>query len=105
MTEKKSGGSRKIGRWKRKPSNLRYKDSKRSEKNKIRSITKDLYRRVLLVCRKEYANDKSWRDLTNRQMVKADILKEVRAQFTANKHHNHFTNNHISVWARAIISN
>lgn len=40
MADKKSGGGKKIGRWKRTPSNVGYKAQDRRGKNKRRKATK-----------------------------------------------------------------
>lgn len=39
MADKKSGGGKKIGRWKRTPSNVRYKAQDRCGKNKRRKAS------------------------------------------------------------------
>jgi len=97
MPQQKAGA--KAGRWKRNPSNVKYKESNRWEKNKIKRIVNDLFRRVCLVCRKA-KNDK-WRNQTNRQMLKKVIYNEVYVAVKENKQ-NKFNNSYVENWANQL---
>lgn len=93
---------RKVGRFNRNPSNVKYKSSERWNKNKLTRIINDYYRRVLLYCRRN-AIGKRWKDIEIRKMIKADIRKDVSFAFKDNNHHGKFTNEDIKSWSAPLM--
>lgn len=100
-TGKKKGGSRKHGRSMRKPSHARYQLIRGWERNTRRRLAKDLFRRVLLLCRVNFKHIKKWKTDKAREMIRAEIKQEVYAQFKSEDTYLFF-NADIERWATVL---
>jgi hypothetical protein len=103
MSEGTTQGKKTKRSTKNQPANRKYLDREGWKKNKSRKVVNDLYRRVILFCRKENVKALKKNSIETRMDLKRDIKADVHPTIFGTKEVV-WNNSHIARWAELLIT-